>query len=68
MTSFKIYIGNEIRRFRLENLDLTYEMFTEKLRQNIPSYHAEMKTSYEDCDKDKIVFSSQAEFDEMLSC
>jgi hypothetical protein len=27
-----------------------------------------MKTSYEDEDKDKIVFSSQAEFDEMLSC
>jgi hypothetical protein len=70
MTSFKIYIGDEIRRFRLENRsdDNSYENFVEKLRQNIPSYHAEMKTFYEDGDKDKIVFSSQPEFNEMFSC
>jgi len=68
MTSFKIYIGEEIRRFRLESKDLNYEMFTEKLRHNIPSYHAEMKTFYEDGDKDKIVFSSEPEFAEMFSC
>jgi len=43
-------------------------VFTEKLRQNIPKYHPEMKTYYEDEDKDKIVFSSQEEFEEMLSC
>jgi hypothetical protein len=68
MTSFKIYINNEIRRFRLEDNLLNHEKFIEKLRENIPQYHAEMKTYYEDSDKDRILFSSQPEFEEMLSC
>jgi len=67
MTSFKIFIGEEIRRFRLETDDLTYEKFTEKLRQNIPSYHLEMKTFYEDNEKDKIIFSCEMEFNEMIA-
>lgn len=67
MTSFKIYIGNEIRRFRLDLPKLNYESFTEKLKENIPSYCKEMKTVYEDGDKEKIVFSSEQEFQEMLS-
>jgi hypothetical protein len=46
--------------------NLTYEKFTEKLSQNIPSYHLEMKTLYEDSEKDKIVFSCELEFQEML--
>jgi len=68
MATFKIYIGEEIRRFRVDKYEeLTYENFTEKLRQNIPSYHLEMKTFYEDSDKDKIVFSCEMEFREMIN-
>jgi hypothetical protein len=65
--SFKIFLGNEIRRFSLTTDNLTYEKFTEKLSQNIPSYHLEMKTLYEDSDKDKVIFSCEIEFQEMLS-
>jgi len=68
MSSFKIYIGDEIRRFRLGPADLSYEKFTEKLRENIKNYHLEMKTYYEDGEKDKIVFSSELEFAEMIAC
>jgi len=65
--SFKIFLGNEIRRFSLPTEILTFEKFTEKLVQNIPSYHLEMKTCYEDSDKDRVVFSCELEFQEMLS-
>jgi len=65
MTSFKIFIGEEIRRFRLDNL--IYELFVEKLTQTIPNYHPEMRITYEDIDKDKIVISSELEWKEMLT-
>jgi len=64
MTSFKIYIGEEIRRFSLANP--SYETFLQKLCANIPSFHAELKTMYEDSDKEKVVFSCEVEFQEML--
>lgn len=67
MTSFKIFIGDEIRRFRLETTNLTYEKFTEKLRTIIPFFHLEMRTYYEDSDEDKIVFSCEMEFIEMIT-
>jgi len=62
--AFKIYFGDEIRRFSL--LNPTYESFVEKLCSNIPLYHPELRTMYEDIDKDKIVFSCEMEFREML--
>jgi len=65
MTSFKIFIGDEIRRFRLENL--IYDLFVEKLSQTIPNFHPEMKITYEDIDKDKIVISSEIEWKEMIT-
>jgi hypothetical protein len=67
MISFKIFIRSEIRRFSLDTENLSYEKFLEKLRQNIPSFHVEMKTTYEDVEKDKVIFSSEVEFHEMLS-
>jgi len=63
MTSFKVYIGDEIRRFSL--VDPSYGMFLQKLA-NIHSFQKEMKTIYEDGDKEKVVFSSEVEFHEMM--
>jgi len=45
---------------------LSFEIFRYKLSQTIPQYHSEMKTYYEDGDKDRILFSTETEFTCML--
>jgi len=66
MTTFKVFIGEEIRRFRIEATRLTYDCFLETLASSISNFHVELKTSYKDNEGDLIVFSSESEFQQML--
>jgi len=69
MTTIKIYLpSEEIRRFTIDNDNLaTFEKLTSVISRAIPNYHPEMRISYQDQENDKIVVSSETEYQEMLS-
>jgi hypothetical protein len=48
MISFKAFVGDEIRRFRMDRRNVTYEYFIEKLKETVPSYSKEMNSGESD--------------------
>jgi hypothetical protein len=63
MSCFKIYFGNDIRRIYYS---LSFEEFVNELYLIYPTYYPNLEIKYYDSDGDKIVVSSQLEWEEML--
>jgi len=66
MTTFKIFFNdNDIRRIRTNNVP-TFEEFVELLLKTYPQFHSELTIKYTDLEGDKIVVSTQIEWEEMF--
>jgi hypothetical protein len=68
MTTIKIYLPNdEIRRFSYDVEKLSYESLINLLASTISNFHPEMRIHYLDQENDKILVTSEVEFQEMIS-